>query len=1070
MIGKGGSKREVLGDLGVNDIAIISGHIAIKYQQSKSIVLFDATASKYQLGETITQNIEDSIFSKQTLPLVSPTSSQLPLLACSFQTNIIKFGFEKFQAAGSQQQQQQQQTPLQQQHNKANSKTQTASSSQQDTNPLRFYVFESDGMFHLWEWNSVDYKWKYIVKVYLPFQRMTQFLDPIYQGPQQYIQQQQSYSSATSKVTASVIGSSQGLQVSWLVDGQVNVRVFNFDQYSQKKKDQIHQQQIPIRDHTGKLLEEMFPLNINISAVESFDIKREWLETINQESTQIQSTKLGIWFITKSFILLWSQRTKLWNITYFKNQSNQQSNSINNSTITTCEIHPPSPLLSDIDTKEQTNTEVPTSTEDSNSSKKSIENVIFQVLGYCRNPSSQELLILEPSGRLFSLEPTTSDKIKLNLISLIHLVPENISQKIIKMVMHQNALILFTLKYSYLYDLKCGKHLSRVLLPIEFKPTNCIALSSCQGIWENGTAGIVWGCGIWSRSEGLWEIRPLSPTNLIQNLSTHKVIYSSNGSNLPKNTIGCAPLTCRQLDMKRLEAKYLLDMALSEQDVELKIQICKSLLPRLENPALVIAILSNLQSESSSKFILDELNQFLEQYDYQENINNHNVSTNSGTNLRQTGNYFLNEDEKSQISKIRNSFLFHTPFNQKMIPLLKEYQKLQGEAITSGASVDQESDPLAMDQYYQKMNSNESLLGLSSGVIDILKRKYPKELLHRLEIALQLNLIEYHKYQDLTVPDIMPPIDPLILHPEEVITQKQGSNKDNNIDLVSDQQSNQQQWYTEFPLFETLCQLYYYEKPLCLIPFVRIVHNTAMLKLIEQSLSNNNQQNGSVLLEVREKDHFLRCLLALPFHLPTVISPSQWQIEEYRIDCRFKLLCAIGHKPNALRFLLNTGRWDKSIQMIKQTHYHDKEIFVLYEIILSYCVEKKDNTKLKQCWEIIPKNFSVFNLLSLLKPSSTYQNSTSTTTTPKQQSPISTSTTPVKFPKPISPSTSANSQSPISPQSTSTSPTVTSTPTTPINIPIYNPLILSPNPSEDLTIDMFRGQLLKMLAININKN
>eukprot|EP01132_Coremiostelium_polycephalum_P000897 gene897-1122_t len=1063
--------KKELGEWGVDSVQIVSGHIAIRFQMSRSVALFDATIAKHQLNESIQRALEQTLSTKQFLN--SPSSSSgssgsgnnnnntsLPILACTFPNSIVKFGFDKSTLANT--------TPSSSGSN--NQKipptaigrdNQQQQQQQQEMNPLRFYVFESDGTFHLWEWISSEFKWRYIVKVYLPLvPTLNDVNSSNYTSTSPFIQIQ--------PVTISygaVFSTTQGQAVVWIIQNTVYLRVFNFEIMAKKRDVITKQVQVTTivnnnsnnngykqqqTTTTLSIMEELYPQNLRITGLESYEMKKECIEYLMLPTTRIITSKLGLWFITNLFVLHWAFRNKLWYISYIKNKINsnnnnnsqqQNYNQFKSNTTTSCEIHDFHQQQNNNDeSTTTTNSSVPSSpnilsngnssplaqsrddnllnsnNHNNNRSRKSIENCINDILAACISPASQELLVLETSGRLFSLETAgEKEKLKLNLLSVIHPTDfitttttsnnnNNIDQPIfknnIKIAMHQNAFIVFDQKNSFFYDLKCGKLLSTIQLPV----SNFSNSSNTCGLWENGTAGVVWGTGIWVRSEGLWEIRSLPPSNIIQNISTHKIVLNNSTANptalnnnifsnlQQKNqpTIGCAPATCKQWDMKRLESKYLLEMALNEQDEELKIQICKSLLGKLENPSLVIAILSTLQSESCSKFILEELSSFLEHYDYQQNLLD--------------GNNNVVEDEKLRNLKIRNSFLYHTPLNQKMIPLLKEYYQLQKNALQESAP----SQPIldGGEEFQLSTIPDSMILNVGPELIEIFKRKNPGLLLEKLESCLGLSSIDYPRYSDLYGGEMVPfpTIDQVLLQPEETLKKPEVDPLKKRLDEqllminpVTGGSGFLQPFYPSYPLFETLCQLYYSERPQSLLPFVRIVHNAIAIQ-------------------------------SLPICLPL---PH----EDEKIEARYKLLMAVGHRPNALRLLLTTGKWDKAVKMVKVLSYSDKEAFILYEILLSFCIEKKDNVKLKQCWDIIPKNFSVFNLLSLLKPNqSIIKNNISSIVNNSNNINLDGST--------ASASTSLTQNNPVQ--------------------------ILSTSPHEDLVVDMFRGQLLKMLSV-VNK-
>ncbi|KAF2074635.1 hypothetical protein CYY_004074 [Polysphondylium violaceum] len=1134
--------NQELEEWGVTDVQVISGHVALRFQQSRSICLFDATTSQFQLSDSVSNSLESQLLTKKFLdsPL-SPSTQSLPILACSFPTNIIKFGFEKYIISSSS-------TNNNNNSNNSSSSSKsminnnsTANTLMVESNPLRFYVFESDGTFHLWEWNTSEYKWKYTIKLFLPL--VNRNIDHSSSSSGFGSNGSGNTSPIMSAVEANVritnafvFGSSQGISLAWIqvpnttppplnlnsnnsntttpttttTTTTIYNRVLNFDQYVKKKPDLVSKQ-IIVRDSTSvkvgtgsnTTIDELYPTNLNITGLESYELKKEWSDEINgQENVRVLSTKLGIWFITGSFVLLWLLRNKMFNITFIKNsQHHQQSkDSLSLPTPQSCDIHglispPMNGNHHSINNEEKKQQPTP-----------SLAKYIKDVLTVCKNPANQDLLILEPSGRLFSCEPSNEkEKLTVKLLAILELPSDK--EQDVSMVMSQSALMFVDSKNAWFYDTKCGKLLSKTSLPLVMKKGGLL--------WQNGTAGVLWGCGVWAAGQGIYELRSLTPvTATIQSMASHKIQQqptAAGGAGLHQHhgktnaSIGCAPTTCKQFDFRLMESKYLLDMALQEKDEQTKIEICKVLLPKLENPSLVIAILSDLESFQSCKFIFDQLGDFLEQYDYYEQLKKKQQPGGATT-----GGSATDEDEKSKNHKIRNSFFYHTPLNIKMIPMLKEYyrmQKLATAPITRLAATPANSiSKCELDtQDWGLLGPLEqvddpSILSVSHETIQVLVSKYPALLLQKLEWVLQIPTQEYTRFSDIYADPLSLPspiINPLLFHSEESIYQAKGKEHLlakttssstptlSSPSLLSAMMSDKP-IQANYPIFETLCNLYYSTKPEHLVPFVRMIHHASLIKSLESdssdvnssylSLNTNNNNNNSnnnnnnnnsnnntnnsnnnnntnnnsnnnntnINNKIPEKDHFMRALLSIPILPP---SPNQ----ELQIDARFKLLIAIGHKPNALRFLLNIGKWDKALEMMKSVPYGDNETFVLYEILLSFCIERKDSVKLKQCWDIIPKNFSVFNLLSLLKPfSNTLKNNNNNNSLNQNNSNNNNN----------------NNNNSSSGSRINTSNSINNN----NNPPIYNPIVLStPNNSDGLTIDMFKGQILKMLNLDTPK-
>eukprot|EP01133_Synstelium_polycarpum_P014238 gene14238-16800_t len=825
-------QKQDMGEWGVDALQIVSGHVAMRYQMSRSIVVFDATIAQHHIGDEPAQHLQQILTNKQMLPPpATGSSSSLPILACSFPSPIVKFAFERSSTQGSK--------------THAVSNGSGAAKQASTESPLRLYVVEADAVLHVWEWVTLEYRWSYIVRF------------PLLATPV----------AGATLTHAAVFGSTQGAHITWmLANGPATMytRSLNFDNNA-KKRDLI-------RKETGTKLEEMQPANLAVTGVEAHEMRREWSEAVAQPTTRLITTKLGVWLVTRSFILLFSMRSRGWFATYYRDRPAPASAA----PAAQCELH-------DLD--------LPVSSEPAPTRPGDNRGCIESVLDVCAHPSTQELMVLEPSGRLFIVDIGERETLRLTLAALLQ--PWTAPADLARVVMHQNAFVVMIGAKAFFYDLKCGTLLACVPTPID------TAAIRTGGAWSQGPSGVVWGAGLWARGEGLWEIRALSTTKLIESgLATHPIVHSQIQAGNARSSIGCAPAECRAWDLRRLEAKYLLDLALREKDEELKMAICKALLPKLENPSLVIALMSSLESDASAKFVDDELRAFLEAY-----------------------NYMGGDDADSQENniKLRKAFHYHTPLNQIMVPLLADYYDLQRvtrEALVASSVPNEEVAKIGDGRILEATNE----------AIELLKRRAPSALLQQLERSLGLDQIDLTKFGDLQGEmEPMPRVHDALLQHEDMLKRKTSPKQLHANAAPATSPIESTECLTSFPLFETMCQLYYEINPRNLVGFVRVVYNGACERTNELQANTTFTSSASTSMEVTkfipQNDHFTRALLALPSTLPL---PSE---ANDKIDARFKLLCAVGHKSNALRFLLATGRWDQAFQMVKNTGYSDKDHF-----------------------------------------------------------------------------------------------------------------------------------------------
>jgi hypothetical protein len=92
------------------------------------------------------------------------------------------------------------------------------------------------------------------------------------------------------------------------------------------------------------------------------------------------------------------------------------------------------------------------------------------------------------------------------------------------------------------------------------------------------------------------------------------------------------------------------------------VKAAEALLPHLQNPILVISLLSPILSKQYIKTIVQT---FLKQYHYQ----------NTGICVFFMFSIFPDNSETANIAE-RNAFLLHTPLNETVVPLLEKYLEL----------------------------------------------------------------------------------------------------------------------------------------------------------------------------------------------------------------------------------------------------------------------------------------------------------------------------------------------------------------------------------------------------------
>jgi len=240
-----------------------------------------------------------------------------------------------------------------------------------------------------------------------------------------------------------------------------------------------------------------------------------------------------------------------------------------------------------------------------------------------------------------------------------------------------------------------------------------------------------------------------------------------------------------------------------------------------------------------------------------------------------------------------------------------------------------------LDEKSLENRSPSELLHLDAKVWEVFMQKFPNEFLQKLEIALNLkDLLEDTTGSMPSNPGNFQ-LNPIIFEIAEEIPISA-------IDL---------QKHRKIPIFEVLCKLYYTINPQALPNFVNLVgfgfekwKNTQMMA----SSSSKVPQN-----------FFKRAIQALP--------PLSSCVSDEQIMSRFSLLCSVGSLTDAMRLLLEYDRWEQAREFARNKMDHDVDHFVLFQLLLNFCLKVKSLEKLQQIWEIMPNGFGIFDLLSIVK-------------------------------------------------------------------------------------------------------
>jgi len=105
---------------------------------------------------------------------------------------------------------------------------------------------------------------------------------------------------------------------------------------------------------------------------------------------------------------------------------------------------------------------------------------------------------------------------------------------------------------------------------------------------------------------------------------------------------------------------------------------------------------------------------------------------------------------------------------------------------------------------------------------------------------------------------------------------------------------------------------------------------------------------------------------------PSVI--STWPNPDGSVKAIASLLVSVEEAPAAVRFLLSLRRWNEAISLVQEVSSSNDivqqvELFhTLFSTVLEHNQTQRD--VLDRLWEVVPRNYSIYDLLALLKAGS----------------------------------------------------------------------------------------------------
>eukprot|EP00026_Physarum_polycephalum_P001994 Phypoly_transcript_01998.p1 GENE.Phypoly_transcript_01998~~Phypoly_transcript_01998.p1 ORF type:complete len:894 (+),score=143.30 Phypoly_transcript_01998:101-2782(+) len=562
--------------------------------------------------------------------------------------------------------------------------------------------------------------------------------------------------------------------------------------------------------------------------------------------------------------------------------------------------------------------------------------ILEQITAATIHPDTQELLLLDPHGFLFVCPP---DRFTITFIATLHSSPSSSDSspspslsssssslpvpfdptKPLHIFVKHHLLFVLQEDTCGIHDLKTGTLVTQLQLPTQ--STN----HSVQP-WETSPGFLAFSIGIWSAG-GIWELKTppaLKQAELLVSHTTQKRVVNYEDG-LPRYTeiqTGGAPPLCHDWGMDKWEAKYLLDTTLTSNSESVKREASKQLLPMLESPALILALLSSTQSDH---FLLEELKTFLDNY--------HSGGSD-------------NDRERAKAA-----FLYHSPLNEKLAPLLDKYYKVSIESHCPPKEI-----PADLHHFLSNL-APRHILKQEASTWEMLMRGFPDLFLAKLEEILGLSQIEeFAKGGIAGIPQALA-VQRILFEPEEGLPLTHAAHAvhaPHDASPAIAATPGTESGARKAAVFETMVKLYYAHKPHLLPFFVQLVS-----RMYERSITSSHRGSWSEQTHKPPEFH-ARALLALP-PLP------DGEIPDAQLTCRFEILCASGNLADGLRLLLDYDRWDQALAFAKSRMDHDVDHFMLFQILLSHALKARSTARLSQIWEVMPHGFGIFDLLALVR-------------------------------------------------------------------------------------------------------
>jgi hypothetical protein len=389
---------------------------------------------------------------------------------------------------------------------------------------------------------------------------------------------------------------------------------------------------------------------------------------------------------------------------------------------------------------------------------------------------------------------------------------------------------------------------------------------------------------------------------------------------------------------------------------ELVSQSIRNLLPQLQNPSLLLSMLSDSNYLQSKRLVEDEIQNFVK---------------------------ILSAQRTESRDILQRSFQLYTPLNLSLLPLLKTYVSLSSLCLSTSSSTNQPK----MSTYSSVLTAipSDAIPSIPSSKMEIYIRECPEILLAKLEqfLGIDSKLLENlsqlpppNNYKNFLSPFVK--LQLLFYSPDFVTYARP----------VSTSQSAAQ--YSHL-YFELMVKLYFILKPHLLVSFVDFVHFAA---------TETPAYGRSVL---KESHFYIRALAVLP---PPPLLCDNKSTTTVQVNAIISLFDRAGQSSRALRLLLSLGEdyWPAALKFVEAHQNQHTEHFELFHVLLFHCLDKMQtlagtsqgdasdelepqriHEKLAQVWSLRPQKFSALDFLSILKSVSRPNSDESLKNTQNQQ-------------------------------------------------------------------------------------